>query len=237
VKLPPRRSYPLPVYGEGQQAPDLYVVAERSIFESDDAWLEAIASVCRVDDPGLALQVRTKSEAPDRAHDLAVRARDATSGSRIPIFLNGTTEEAIALGYDNVHWPEALIPTISPSPSTGRGPGGGVRSAASVHSSEAALRAQHAGAHFLVAGTIFDAGSKDAPGAGLHHLRAIVSATPLPVLAIGGVTPERVASCIEAGASGVAVVTAVLRAPDIAAAIRDLREALDAARATAEVSP
>jgi thiamine-phosphate diphosphorylase len=109
--------------------------------------------------------------------------------------------------------------------------------AASVHSAEAANKAEAAGARFLVAGTIFDAGSKDAPGAGLDHLRAIASATSLPVLAIGGVTPERVASCIDAGASGVAVVSAVLRAPDIAAAIRDLREALDAARAKQGVSP
>jgi thiamine-phosphate diphosphorylase len=102
-----------------------------------------------------------------------------------------------------------------------------------VHSPEAARRAESARADFLVAGTIFDAGSKNAPGQGIEHLRAIANATTLPVLAIGGITPERVQTCIEAGASGVAVVSAVLKAPDIFAAVRDLREALDAARAKA----
>jgi thiamine-phosphate diphosphorylase len=104
-----------------------------------------------------------------------------------------------------------------------------------VHSPAAALRAEAAGADFVVAGTIFDAGSKHVPGTGLDHLHAIANATSLPVLAIGGVTPGRVASCIEAEASGVAVVSAVLRATDIAAAIRDLRQALDAAYGKARV--
>jgi thiamine-phosphate diphosphorylase len=212
---------------------DLYVVAERSLFESDAAWLRAIESVCTVDDVGLALQVRAKSESPERARALAMQAREATRGSRVPVFLNGTTVEARELGYDAVHWPEALTPPPGPLPAGGEG--GPEWIGASVHSPEAAVRAERAGADFLVAGTVFDAGSKDAPGSGLEHLRAIAEATTLPVLAIGGVTPERVASCIEAGASGVAVVSAVLRAPDIGEAIRELREALDVARAKAGV--
>jgi thiamine-phosphate diphosphorylase len=203
--------------------------------------LRAIEVVCAVEDAGLALQVRAKDEPAERARELAVRAREATRGSSVPVFLNGSSEEARELEYDGVHWPEALTPHPNPRPpsaSSGRsagGVGGPERIGASVHSPEAAVRAERAGADFLVAGTIFDAGSKEAPGAGLEHLWAIVGATSLPVLAIGGVTAERVASCIEAGASGVAVVSAVLRAPDIAVAVRELREALDVARAKAGV--
>jgi len=221
---------PSPLAERGGRRIDLYVVAERSVFRSDVAWLMAIEAVIGTNDRSLAVQVRTKAESPKRSRALAMEARRVTHGSRIPLFLNGATKEAIALGYDGVHWPESLIPSGPPSPKSGRGLGGRVR-AASVHSSEAAMRAGAAGAHFLVAGTIFDAGSKDASGQGLEHLRAIAHATALPVLAIGGVTPERVGACIDAGASGVAVVTNVLLAPDIPAAMRDLREALDAARA------
>ena len=225
---------PSPLAVRGHRSVDLYVVAERSVFYSDVAWLAAIEAVIGTNDHGLAVPVRTKLESPERSRALAIEARTLTRGSRVPIFLNGTTEEALTQGYDGVHWPEALIPSGPPSPRAGRGLGGGVR-AASVHSPEAAHRAESAGADFLVAGTIFDAGSKDAHGQGLDHLRAIAHATSLPVLAIGGVTPARVQACIDAGAAGVAVVTNVLLASDIPAAVRDLREALDAARAKAGV--
>jgi len=94
---------------------------------------------------------------------------------------------------------------------------------------EAATRAEAAGAHFVVAGTVFDAGSKPVAGEGVEKLRRIAEATRLPVLAIGGVRPDRMRACIEAGAAGVAVVTSVLRAPDMAAAVHELREALDEA--------
>jgi thiamine monophosphate synthase len=53
----------------------------------------------------------------------------------------------------------------------------------------------------------------------------------LPVLAIGGITPARVAACIAAGASGVASVSEVLGAPDPVVAVHELRRALHVARA------
>jgi thiamine monophosphate synthase len=251
---------------------DLYVFAERYVFDTDAAWLEALRELAATDVPGLALQVRTKSEPPDRALKLARDARKATRNARVPVLLNGSTAEALELGYGGVHWPEALIPAegepltltllrqgsgqVSPEgrgdtnrkgradTSKNRGASrkreAGVRSevaghdllrGASVHSVEACDRAEAAGADFVVAGTIFDAGSKPVAGEGLEKLRSIVEATRLPVLAIGGVRPDRVKACLEAGAAGVAVVTSVLRAPDLPAAVRELREALDEAHA------
>jgi thiamine-phosphate diphosphorylase len=138
------------------------------------------------------------------------------------VLLNGLTETALQLGYAGVHWPEVLIPERDEQPGLLRG--------ASVHSVEAVAKAETAGADFMVAGTVFDAGSKPAPGAGLEALRRMAESTQLPMLAIGGVTPERVAACIAAGAAGVAVVSSVLRAPDMAAAVLALRNAVDGAR-------
>lgn len=201
---------------------DLYVFVERSIFDSDAAWLDALSTLSQLKTDGLAIQVRTRGEAPERAGQLAREARIATQGALIPVLLNGATQQAIDLGYEGVHWPESLIPERPEDVPFLRG--------ASVHSPEAAALGEAAGADFLVAGTVFDAGSKPAPGAGLEALGSITRSTRLPVLAIGGVTPQRVASCIAAGAAGVAVVTSVLRAPDMASAVRDLREALDEAR-------
>jgi thiamine monophosphate synthase len=223
---------------------DLYLFVERNVFETDAAWLDALAELAGMDVPGLALQVRTKTEAPERAIVLAREARALTRDALAPVLLNGTTAEAVELGYAGVHWPEALIPdgraplTLTLSPG-GRGDRKRRRvetetRGASVHSVEACARAEAAGADFVVAGTIFDAGSKPVAGEGLAKLRRIAQATRLPVLAIGGVRPDRVAACVEAGAAGVAVVTSVLRAPDMPAAVRELREALDEARKAAK---
>ena len=203
-------------------ATDLYVFLERNVFETDAAWLDALSTLTALDVPGLAVQVRTKTESPERSQALGREARSVTLDAVPPVLYNGTTEEATSLGYLGVHWPEAVVPLKPEGCDLLRG--------ASVHSPEAALRAKAAGAAFVVAGTIFDAGSKPAPGEGIEKLWQIATVTSLPVLAIGGITPQRVKPCIDAGASGVAVVSYVLKATDMKTAVRDLREALDEAR-------
>lgn len=76
------------------------------------------------------------------------------------------------------------------------------------------------GADWLVAGTIWDTPSHPSrAGGGLDHLRALVARSTAPVVAIGGVTPERVRSARDAGARGVAVLRGVWEAPDPARAL------------------
>jgi len=119
-----------------------------------------------------------------------------------------------------VHWPEAAIPA-APFP--------GLLAGASVHSLAALERAEAAAAAFAVFGPVFDAGSKRATGVGLSALETITRAATIPVLAIGGVTPQRAPACIAAGAAGVAAVTGVLRAEDPGAAIAGYLRALSSA--------
>lgn len=226
----PRRAIPAHADAAGAapaEAPgrniDLCVVAERGVFDSDAAWLAALSQIASLGVPGLILQIRAKEEPPERFETLAREAREVTRGASVPVLLNGDTATAIRLGYAGVHWPEAVIPDAAETAVGLRG--------ASVHSPEACARAEAAGAHFAIAGTVFDAGSKPVAGTGIEALRAITGSTRLSVLAIGGITPQRVAACIEAGAAGVAVVTNVLHAADRPAAVQALHEALTAARA------
>ena len=65
---------------------------------------------------------------------------------------------------------------------------------------------------------------------GLELLRTVRAAVELPLVAIGGITPETAASVRAAGADAVAMIAALVRAPDVAAAVRDVLAHLGAAR-------
>jgi thiamine-phosphate diphosphorylase len=93
-----------------------------------------------------------------------------------------------------------------------------------------AQAAQQAGADYLGV-TVWPTATKpEARPHGLEGVREVVVATPLPVVGIGGITPENAASVLLAGAAGVAVISAVSRAGDPVGAVRELRRAVDAAR-------
>lgn len=85
-----------------------------------------------------------------------------------------------------------------------------------------AAAAQSFGADYLGV-TVWTTPTKpEAVAVSLDGLRAVVAATPLPVVAIGGITAARVGAVLDAGAAGVAVVSAVGAAADPVAATREL---------------
>jgi thiamine-phosphate pyrophosphorylase len=152
-------------------------------------------------------------------------AADAADGVSAPwaLLINGDPERARALGV-GLHLRERDI-----SPAAARallGPEMLIGKA--VHDAVGASRA--AGADYLLAGHVYPSPSKPGmPPLGLTGLTEIVAAAPCPVLAIGGITPERVAEVIGAGAHGVAVIGAIAEADNPRAAAAALRTALDAA--------
>jgi thiamine-phosphate diphosphorylase len=100
----------------------------------------------------------------------------------------------------------------------------------SVHTIGQARSAQLQYADFLIFGNVYETESHPGkPGAGLEALAGIVKDSHVPVIAIGGITPGRVDEVLATGASGVAVIRAISRAPDPEAAAREFRQALAAA--------
>jgi thiamine-phosphate pyrophosphorylase len=99
---------------------------------------------------------------------------------------------------------------------------------ASARTPEEAVEAMWAGADYIGAGPVHGTTRKADAGApiGLEGLAAIVLAVEIPVVAIGGVTLERVPEILAAGAHGIAVIQAVALAEDPVDAARLLREAL-----------
>lgn len=100
--------------------------------------------------------------------------------------------------------------------------------ASSVHE---AKRAWRDGATYVGFGPVFSTASKANPEEtkGLDGLAAVCAAVPIPIIAIAGITADRVAAVIESGAYGVAVMTAVTNAEDPEQATRNIREVLDRA--------
>ncbi|MGP4079872.1 thiazole tautomerase TenI [Pseudalkalibacillus sp. R45] len=99
-----------------------------------------------------------------------------------------------------------------------------VKIGCSVHSVEEAVKAQEAGADYVIYGHIFETASK--PGLeprGLKQLDVLCREADLPVIAIGGIKPENTAEVLEAGAAGVAVMSGVLNAEDPLEAVKMYR--------------
>jgi thiamine-phosphate pyrophosphorylase len=100
---------------------------------------------------------------------------------------------------------------------------------ATITTAEEARAAEADGADYLGFGPVYPTGSKDNPARvkGLRGLAEAARAVAIPVIAIAGITVERVAPCLDAGAWGVAVMTAVSTASDPQAAAAAFRRAID----------
>jgi thiamine-phosphate pyrophosphorylase len=106
----------------------------------------------------------------------------------------------------------------------------------SVHSPDAARAAGDA--DYLLAGHVYPTASKlGRPPLGLDGFRANAAAATVPVLAIGGITPANAAAVLAAGAYGVAVVGALLAAPDPRVAAADLRASINQGSLASMASP
>ena len=195
------------------------VVTDRVLCGGADGLAAAVEAA--VSGGADAVQLREKDLADGELLALARRLRAVTQG-RALLVVNGPLEVAVAIGADGVHLPEGA--PMLPRPRRGFLVG------RSVHSAEAARRPDVVGADYLVAGPLYE--TRSHPGAqpaGLALVEEIAGVVRVPVLAIGGVTAGRVEEVVRAGASGVAVISAVLAQPDPREAAEALRRALDAA--------
>lgn len=101
----------------------------------------------------------------------------------------------------------------------------------SAHSLAEVRDAEEAGADYVTLSPIFPTETKPGygPALGLDDLAFVASTVAIPILALGGVEEHNIASCVQAGAAGVAVMGTIMRAVDMAAATRTLVGALTSA--------
>jgi thiamine-phosphate pyrophosphorylase len=171
-----------------------------------------------------AVQLREKDLG---AADLALLCRRLLGPARdagAMLIVNDRVDVALAVGADGVQRTHTSLAVDDIRAVAGRR----LRVGVSVHSLEDAVDAELKGADWVTYGPVFDTPSKRRYGApqGLERLATVARGLRIPVVAIGGITPERVKEVRAAGARGVAAISAILAAESPAAATRRFLEAL-----------
>ena len=180
----------------------LYLITNRSLFESDNNFLEA--SEAALMGGVRALQLREKNLTDCELIELGNQLRILTSNYNAKLIMNSRADIAKIIDADGVHLTENSahaneIKSTSPDLIVG----------VSTHSLEAAQTAEAQGADYITFSPIYATPSKAnyGPPQGLGLLRQVSQEVNLPVLALGGITLHRVSECLEQGAFGVALIS------------------------------
>jgi thiamine-phosphate pyrophosphorylase len=168
------------------------------------------------------IQLREKDLASRELLSLAESAVGISRESNTRIVVNDRLDIALAVGAHGVH----LGGQSAPPEAVRRYVDNDFLVGVSCHSMEEALRAEAGGADYILLGPVFVTPSKlqYGPPLGLNKLSEVANRITIPVLALGGITVERVRSCLEAGATGIAAIRLFQESPSVADRVRQLRE-------------
>jgi thiamine-phosphate pyrophosphorylase len=207
--------------------PRLYVILDRALLtipEAECAQKLAEAGV-------RLLQYRDKAAPARQLLETAKRLSSVLGSSPVTLIVNDRADVAFLSGASGVHvgqedlGVEEARGLLGPTKLIG----------VSTHNREQFLQAASTSADYIAVGPIFSTSTKAKPDpvVGTEFLREVRPLTTKPVVAIGGITLERAAEVINAGANSVAVVSDILRAPDPAARAREFINLLEAANRAA----
>jgi thiamine-phosphate pyrophosphorylase len=164
---------------------------------------------------GRIIQLRMKGATKRGVVEVARRIRDGTGAADGLLIINDDADVAVAADADGVHVGQEDLPAEDARRVVGPGRLVGV----STHSAAEAGAAARARADYAGIGTVYASATKaDLRAGGTEVLAAALPALgAIPGYAIGGITRERVAEVLAAGVHGIAVGSAIVAAPDIAA--------------------
>lgn len=154
--------------------------------------------------------------------------RKLLAGTGIPLIINDRLDVALAVGADGVHLGQTDMLIADARRLTGPDMLIGI----SAECVADAIRAQAEGADYVGVSPVFSTPTKTdtAPALGLDGVAAMRAAVSLPLVGIGGIGPGNAAEVIRAGCDGVAVVSAIVSAPDPKEAAAKLKTIIHAAK-------
>lgn len=212
-------------------APCLCLVTDGRFWRPDPRELERKVDLAIQGGVDL-VQLREKGLAGGPLLEAACGLRRVTEG-RALLFVNERVDVAAACGADGVQLGEEGLSVQAAR----RVAGPGMLVGRSVHTVEGAVTAQEEGADLLLVGTVFPTPSHaGGQPAGTGLLAAAAARVKTPLAGIGGITAANVGEVMKAGATGAAVIRAILGAEDPRRAARELRDAMDEAAEARPVS-
>jgi thiamine-phosphate pyrophosphorylase len=168
------------------------------------------------------IQVRDHQSSARELFDLAQAVVMLCRPRGVRVAVNDRIDVALAVGADAVQLGCRSLPV-----GVARELVGDLSIGVSVHSIESAVQVEAEGADWITFGHVFPTSSHpDATPRGVSALAQAVQAVHIPVIAIGGIGTRQVGPVIQAGAAGIAVMSAILDALDPARATAELRQAI-----------
>ncbi len=198
----------------------LYLVTDRS-------WLKGKTLAQQVEvalKNGVTMvQIREKTLPKNEFIALAKEIKKLTDKYSVPLIVNDNLEVAQAVDAAGIHIGQGDLNCKKAREALGPKKIIGV----SASTPEEALIAAGDGADYLGVGAVFPTSSKDDASPVSHEtLKAICKNTKLPVVAIGGINKDNLKELAGTGIAGIAVISAILAAPDIEQAAGELAEIL-----------
>ena len=173
------------------------------------------------------VQLRDKTGSTRHMVDVARALLGICHAAGVPLIINDRVDVAMASGADGVHVGQSDMLATDARRLLGPAAIVGV----SVRTVQDARDAWRDGASYLGASGIWSTATKTDVGEplGLQSLKQIIDATPLPVVAIGGIGTAQAPLIAQVGCHGIAVVSAIMKAPDPKLAAQSLRDAFHTA--------
>ena len=193
----------------------LIVITDRELAAPREV-AEVVHEALRAGAP--SVQLREKHLPPREVLPLACLLRDLTRAAGALLFVNDRLDLALAVGADGVH----LGPDDLPVPAARRLAPPGFLIGYSADDTTAARAAVALGADYIGCGTVYPTGTKANAGSaiGVSRFAEVVRSVDAPVVGIGGITAARAHEVSRAGATGYAVVGAVMADPKPGRAVR-----------------
>ena len=209
------------------QLSGLYVILDPSVCP--DRPLVDVLKVCAIAGAKI-FQYRNKAASMKAAYAGALPLRNLAHELGVLFIVNDRCDLALAVDADGVHLGQGDLPLDLARKVMGPDKLIGI----STHNTEQVRTATAGRPDYLGFGPIFKPGSKadHDPVVGIAELKAIRLLTPLPIFAIGGITLDHVEEVVQAGANGVAVISAILKAQEIPRTVSDF-----VSRISASTSP
>jgi thiamine-phosphate pyrophosphorylase len=199
--------------------PRLHVVTDDAVLARPDfvRWARELLDLADVSVAPLALHLRGPRTSPRRLLELGQELGAAPGDRPGTLLVNDRVDVAMLLD-SGVHLAARSLPVAEARR---------LRGDAALVGRSVRIPDVEPGADYLLMGTIFATPSHpERPGDGLADFGSAARAARAPVIGIGGITPDRVAPVMRAGAHGVAVLRGIWGEPSPARAVRTYAEAL-----------